>query len=138
MRLAVLSQHASINCTVASALHDDKHEASREVRGSCRTLQLPDREECSAMKKALKELAASFDMALPTFMQHLDVLEESGLVASEKSGRTRTYRLSPKPMQEVEGWMIAQRAIWDRRLNQLDTYLDKLHKSWQETPPTTP
>jgi DNA-binding transcriptional ArsR family regulator len=80
---------------------------------------------------AVKELAASFDMALPSFMQHLDVLEESGLVASEKSGRTRTYRLSPKPMREVEDWMIAQRAIWDRRLNQLDTYLDKLHKSRQ-------
>lgn len=80
---------------------------------------------------AVKELAASFDMALPSFMQHLDVLEESGLVASEKTGRTRTYRLSPKPMQEVEDWMIAQRAIWDRRLNQLDTYLDKLHRSRQ-------
>jgi DNA-binding transcriptional ArsR family regulator len=79
----------------------------------------------------VKELAASFDMALPSFMQHLDVLEESGLVASEKTGRTRTYRLSPKPMREVEDWMIAQRAIWDRRLNQLDTYLDKLHKSRQ-------
>jgi DNA-binding transcriptional ArsR family regulator len=88
----------------------------------------------------VKELAASFDMALPSFMQHLDVLEESGLVASEKTGRTRTYRLSPKPLQEVEDWMIAQRVIWDRRLNQLDTYLDKLHKSRQEsgTSPESP
>ena len=68
-------------------------------------------------------------MALPSFMQHLDVLEESGLVASEKTGRTRTYRLSPKPLQEVEDWMVAQRAIWNQRLNQLDSYLDRLHKS---------
>ncbi len=77
---------------------------------------------------AVKELAASFDMALPSFMQHLDVLEECGLVASEKTGRTRTYRLSPKPMQEVEDWLIAQRAIWNARLNQLDSYLHKLHR----------
>jgi DNA-binding transcriptional ArsR family regulator len=84
---------------------------------------------------AVKELAASFDMALPSFMQHLDVLEECGLVASEKTGRTRTYRLSPKPLQEVEDWMIAQRAIWNARLNQLDSYLDKLHKS-RQSPPT--
>ncbi len=77
---------------------------------------------------AVKELAASFDMALPSFMQHLDVLEECGLVASEKTGRTRTYRLSPKPMQEAEDWLIAQRAIWNQRLNQLDAYLHRLHK----------
>ena len=80
---------------------------------------------------AVKELAASFDMALPSFMQHLDVLEECGLVASEKTGRTRTYRLSPKPMQEAEDWLIAQRAIWNQRLNQLDSYLYRLHRSRQ-------
>ena len=84
---------------------------------------------------AVKELAASFEMALPSFMQHLDVLEECGLVASEKTGRTRTYRLSPKPLQEVEHWMVAQRAIWNQRLNQLDSYLDKLHRARQASPP---
>jgi DNA-binding transcriptional ArsR family regulator len=77
---------------------------------------------------AVKELAASFEMALPSFMQHLDVLEDCGLVASEKTGRTRTYRLSPKPLQEVEDWMVAQRAIWNQRLNQLDSYLDRLYR----------
>lgn len=84
------------------------------------------------------ELAGPFDMALPSFLQHLDVLEKSGLVASEKTGRVRTYRLSPKPLQAAEGWMIAQRAIWDTRLNQLDSYLDKLHKIRQTTSPSKP
>ena len=76
-------------------------------------------------------LAASFEMALPSFLQHMEMLEASGLVTSEKTGRTRTYRLSPKPLEEVEGWMVAQRAVWQQRLNQLDSYLDRLHKSRQ-------
>jgi DNA-binding transcriptional ArsR family regulator len=78
--------------------------------------------------QTVSALAEPFAMALPSFMQHLDVLEDCGLVASEKTGRSRTYRLSPKPLQAAEDWMIAQRAIWDTRLNQLDSYLDKLYK----------
>lgn len=56
-------------------------------------------------------------------MQHLDVLEASGLVQSRKQGRVRTYWLVPQPLQEAEHWMIQQRAYWSRRLDQLDTFL---------------
>jgi DNA-binding transcriptional ArsR family regulator len=80
---------------------------------------------CSG-RAAVTELAEPFDMALPSFLQHLKVLEGSGLVRSEKTGRVRTYEVVPEPLQAAEGWMGEQRALWERRLNQLDSYLLKL------------
>ena len=74
----------------------------------------------------MSELARSADMALPSFTQHLDVLERSGLVRSRKVGRVRTYRLVPQPLKAAERWMAQQRALWQRRLDQLDTYLLQL------------
>ena len=65
-------------------------------------------------------------MALPSFLQHLKVLEGCGLVRSQKSGRVRTYQLSPEPLKAAEGWMSEQRALWERRLDQLDRYLEDL------------
>lgn len=75
---------------------------------------------------AMSELARPFAMALPSFLQHLTLLEGCGLVRSRKSGRVRTYRLAPRPMRAAEGWMAKQRARWERRLDQLDAYLLKL------------
>jgi DNA-binding transcriptional ArsR family regulator len=69
------------------------------------------------------ELARPFAMALPSFTQHLDVLERSGLVTSHKQGRVRTYRLSPTPLRVAEDWMAVQHDVWSRRLDQLDDYL---------------
>lgn len=69
------------------------------------------------------ELASPFDMALPSFLQHLDVLRRSGLVRSEKRGRVRTYRLASKPLRSAEGWIASQRTTWEKRLDQLDSYL---------------
>ena len=75
---------------------------------------------------AMSELAQPFKMALPSFAQHLDVLENCGLVRSRKSGRVRTYRLAPRPLEAAEHWMVTQRALWTRRLDQLDDYLNDL------------
>lgn len=80
----------------------------------------------SAGSAAVSELAAPFDMALPSFLQHLAVLEDSGLVRSQKSGRVRTYSLTPEALREAEGWLGAQRRLWERRLDQLDAYLYQL------------
>jgi DNA-binding transcriptional ArsR family regulator len=74
----------------------------------------------------MSELARPFNMALPSFSQHLDVLENCGLVRSQKTGRVRTYQLDPQPLQVAEQWMTEQRAIWESRLDQLDDYLLKL------------
>jgi DNA-binding transcriptional ArsR family regulator len=69
------------------------------------------------------DLASRFNMALPSFTQHLTMLEKFGLVRSTKSGRVRTYALAPKPLQAAEDWMTDRRKLWERRLDQLDAYL---------------
>jgi DNA-binding transcriptional ArsR family regulator len=84
---------------------------------------------------AMSELARSSDMALPSFAQHLDVLERCGLVRSRKVGRVRTYRLVPRPLQTAERWMAQQRALWERRLDQLDAYLLELKEGTKWPPP---
>ena len=71
------------------------------------------------------ELAEPFDMALPSFMQHLDVLEKSGIARSKKTGRVRIYELTPKRLDLVNHWLEEQRLQWNSRLDQLDNYLTK-------------
>jgi DNA-binding transcriptional ArsR family regulator len=80
---------------------------------------------------ATSELARPFDMALPSFLQHLEVLEGVGLVTSKKDGRVRTYRLTPQPLQAVEDWMTTQRRLWERRLDQFDEYVRTLKETEQ-------
>ncbi|MFO0563028.1 MAG: metalloregulator ArsR/SmtB family transcription factor [Polyangiales bacterium] len=77
---------------------------------------------------AVSELAQPFDLALPTFLKHLKVLEDCGLVKSEKAGRVRTYELVPKRLSLAEQWMADQRALWDARLDRLDSYLAELQR----------
>ena len=80
-------------------------------------------ERLSRSPASVSELAAPFGMALPSFVQHMSILEKSGLVRSRKTGRVRTYQLAPKRMQLAENWLTQQRNLWDRRLDQLDDYL---------------
>jgi DNA-binding transcriptional ArsR family regulator len=75
------------------------------------------------------ELARPFDMALPSFTQHLAMLEKSGLVKSKKTGRVRTFELAPKPLQAAEDWMTNRRKLWERRLDQLDAHLLMMKES---------
>jgi DNA-binding transcriptional ArsR family regulator len=100
-----------------------------------RALAVPTRravlERLVAGPAAMSELARPFTMALPSFAQHLDALERCGLVRSRKTGRVRTYRLAPRPLKQAEGWLARQRALWERRLDQLDDYLVHL----KEPPP---
>src|SRR5262249_61490739 len=73
----------------------------------------------SAGSAPVSELARAFDMALPSFTQHLDVLEQCGLVRSRKAGRVRTYRLLPPPLQAAERRMGPQRPPGARRPERL-------------------
>jgi DNA-binding transcriptional ArsR family regulator len=75
---------------------------------------------------AVSELAQPFKMALPSFVQHLGVLEDCGLVLSNKKGRVRTYALAPQPLKAAENWLSAQRLEWERRLDSLDDFLETL------------
>ncbi|MDX6426319.1 MAG: hypothetical protein QOD52_1724 [Gaiellaceae bacterium] len=72
---------------------------------------------------SVSELAGPVAMTLPAVMQHLAVLEASGLVRSEKTGRVRTCRLDPDAMQSVEDWVADRRKTWERRLDRLADYL---------------
>ena len=83
-------------------------------------------ERLSRGPTATSELAQPFKMALPSFLQHLDVLQKCGLVQSRKSGRVRTYELAPDTLKEAEDWLSAQRSLWERRLDQLDSFLEGL------------
>jgi DNA-binding transcriptional ArsR family regulator len=74
----------------------------------------------------VSELAAPFDMALPSFLKHLGVLEAAGLVGSKKVGRVRTCTLQRKTIAAVERWLDAQRALWEGRYRNLDDLLTTL------------
>ena len=80
-------------------------------------------ERLSDRPAAVSELAQPFDMALPSFTQHLNVLEDCGLVRSQKTGRVRTYRIDPRPLKAAERWMVKHRAMWETRLDQLERCL---------------
>jgi DNA-binding transcriptional ArsR family regulator len=72
---------------------------------------------------SVSELAAPLSMSLPGVVQHLAVLEESGLVRSEKVGRVRTCQLEPGSLQRAEQWLNDRRIAWERRLDRLGDYL---------------
>jgi DNA-binding transcriptional ArsR family regulator len=75
---------------------------------------------------SVTELAEPLDMALPSVMQHLGVLEKSGLIRSDKVGRVRTCRIDPAALAQMEIWISEQRAIWEARLDRLDEYVKNL------------
>ncbi len=75
---------------------------------------------------SVSELARPFEMALPSFLQHLKVLEESGLVTTTKTGRIRTCTLRKEPLAAAETWLEAQRSLWTQRLDQLDAFVLQL------------
>jgi DNA-binding transcriptional ArsR family regulator len=100
------------------------------VDGIFRALSDPTRrdvlERLGSRPASVSELAAAYDMALPSFVEHLKMLERSGLVRSRKVGRVRTYQLVPEPLKVAEDWLGRQRRLWERRLDQLDSYLMKM------------
>ncbi|WP_043445318.1 ArsR/SmtB family transcription factor [Arthrobacter sp. L77] len=69
---------------------------------------------------SVSQLAEPFDMSLTAVMQHLQVLIDVGLVASEKSGRVRTCRIEPATVRQAETWLTQQRTDWEHRLGRLD------------------
>lgn len=83
-------------------------------------------EQLAVGPATVSELAAPFDMKLPSFVQHLSVLEDSRLVKSKKQGRVRTYELVPDRLKVAEGWLLEQRQMWETRLDRFDAYVKQL------------
>lgn len=79
----------------------------------------------------VSDLAAPFDMALPTVMQHLKVLEASGVIRSSKTGRVRTCELQPAALRGIESWLAAQVRLWESRLDRLDELALRLAREEQ-------
>ena len=83
-------------------------------------------EQLSVGPATVSELAAPFDMKLPSFVQHLSVLEQSRLVKSKKRGRVRTYEIAPERFKVAEDWLTARRQAWEARLDRFDEYVKQL------------
>jgi DNA-binding transcriptional ArsR family regulator len=77
----------------------------------------------------VSELAAQFDMQLPSFVEHLSLLERSRLVKSKKEGRVRTYELVPERFKVAEDWLSERRQVWEARLDRFDKYVKRLKDS---------
>ena len=97
------------------------------IDGIFRALSDPTRrrvvERLNRSPASVSDLAEPFDMALPSFIEHLRVLEGCGLVHSQKTGRVRTYQLVPEPLKLAENWLAEQRTLWERRLDQFVAYV---------------
>ena len=95
--------------------------------GVFRALSDPTRralvERLSRQPAAVSELAAPLDMSLAAVMQHLALLEASGLVRSEKQGRVRTCRIDPAALALAERWIAERRSLWERRFDRLGEIL---------------
>ncbi|MBA2276707.1 MAG: helix-turn-helix transcriptional regulator [Chloroflexia bacterium] len=80
-------------------------------------------ERLSRGPASVSELARPLAMSLPAVLQHLHVLEASGIVTSEKVGRVRTCRIEPAALRTVEQWVSERRSSWEHRLDRLGDYL---------------
>jgi len=80
-------------------------------------------ERLSLGPASVSELAGPLTMSLAAVVQHVQVLEASGLIRSEKSGRVRTCQLQPVALHAVERWVVDRRAEWEARLDRLGDYL---------------
>ncbi len=74
---------------------------------------------------SISDLASSFDMTLTGMKKHVQILEEAGLVTTEKVGRVRTCRIEPATLGTAERWIAERRSGWERRLDRLGEYLDE-------------
>ena len=83
-------------------------------------------EQLSVGPATVSELAAPFDMRLPSFVQHLSVLERSRLVKSKKRGRVRTYEIAPGRFKVAEDWLTQRRQLWESRFDRFDEYVKQL------------
>ena len=81
---------------------------------------------------SITDLARPFDMALPSFLKHIHVLEQSGLIQTRKEGRVRTCAISPRAFSAIEQWLAVQRAAWESHADRLEQFV--LNDIEEETP----
>ncbi|GAB3384762.1 metalloregulator ArsR/SmtB family transcription factor [Humibacter soli] len=91
-------------------------------------------ERLAGGEATVSELAKPLPMSLPAVIQHLQVLEASGLVTSSKVGRVRTCRLDERALDAAQSWFAARRADWNERLDRLGDFLDETPQKNDHSP----
>jgi DNA-binding transcriptional ArsR family regulator len=81
-------------------------------------------ERLSRGPASVSELAAPLKMSMPAVMQHLTVLEVSGIVSTSKIGRVRSCQLAPAALSAAEQWINERRLVWEQRLDRLGALLE--------------
>ena len=84
----------------------------------------------------VNELAAPFDLKLPTVSKHLKVLQKAGLISQGRNAQWRPCRLEPARLKDVADWVEQYRQTWEERFGQLDAYLRELQDTQQDTQPS--
>src|SRR3954465_882118 len=85
-------------------------------------------EQLGRADASITDLAEKFDMTLTGMKKHVGVLEQAGLVTTEKVGRVRTCRLGPRRLEEVAAWIERHRQLWDARFDELDNVVEELKR----------
>jgi len=85
-------------------------------------------ETLSEGSATVSQLANPFNMALPSFTQHLGVLEDAGLIVSRREGRSRVCSLNPSALKDAEDWMASYRQQWESRLDRFEAHLESKKK----------
>lgn len=78
--------------------------------------------------KSVSELSEPFELALPSLLKHMRVLEQSGLISSEKTGRVRTCKIEPHALQATEAWIHQHVAAWEARLDRLEAHVERMKR----------
>ena len=76
----------------------------------------------------MSELAQPLKMSMAAVVQHIQVLEETGLIRTQKSGRVRTCRIEPRTLEAIESWLSQRRRFWERNLDRLGEFLERTEK----------
>jgi DNA-binding transcriptional ArsR family regulator len=88
-------------------------------------------EQLGRSDASITTLAEKFDMTLTGMKKHVGVLEQAGLVTTEKVGRVRTCKLGPRRLEEETAWLERYRQLWDSRFDELDTVVEELKRKEQ-------
>jgi DNA-binding transcriptional ArsR family regulator len=78
--------------------------------------------------KSISELSEPFELALPSLLKHVRVLEQSGLITSEKTGRVRTCRIEAHALRATEAWIHQHIFAWEKRLDRMEAHIERMKR----------
>lgn len=85
-------------------------------------------EHLGKKEASVSELAEPLNMSMAAVVQHIQILEESGLISTRKTGRVRTCRIEPRSLETIEGWLTQRRKFWEKNLDNLGEFLERTQK----------